>query len=111
MNEELQKRIAEYSKYTEGGKASESETKRRVTSIHELKEKMKKETETLKKLKQQIKEVQERQRDEREVSCRINCMQTNLLQEENAQKDVISYLLRIIHTSSMTLALMARLHK
>ncbi|XP_021340349.1 kinesin-like protein KIF21A [Mizuhopecten yessoensis] len=66
MNEELQKKIAEYSKWTETGKSSESETKKRVTAIHELKERLKKETDILKKLKQQIKDVQDKQREERE---------------------------------------------
>ncbi|XP_069129785.1 chromosome-associated kinesin KIF4B-like isoform X2 [Argopecten irradians] len=66
MNEDLQKRIAEYSKWTESGKSSESETKKRVTAIHELKEKLRKETDILKKLKQQLKDVQDKQREERE---------------------------------------------
>ncbi|XP_060080891.1 chromosome-associated kinesin KIF4B-like [Ylistrum balloti] len=68
MNEELQRKIAEYSKWTEtqSGKSSESETKKRVTAIHELKEKLRRETDILKKLKQQIKDVQDKQREERE---------------------------------------------
>lgn len=66
LNDDLQKRIAEYSKWTESGKPSESETKKKVTAIHELKEKLKRETEGLKQIKQQLIDIQEKQRAERE---------------------------------------------
>ena len=49
------------------GKKSESDTKKLVTAIHELKERQKKEAETLKKIKDQLRDVQERQQKEREV--------------------------------------------
>ena len=50
------------------GKANESETKQRVGAIHELKEKLKKETENLKSIKNKLREVQDRQKNEKEVS-------------------------------------------
>ena len=66
LNEELQRKIGEYSKLTQSGKSSESETKKKVTAVHELKEKLKKETEGLKRLKEQLQELTERQKNERE---------------------------------------------
>ncbi|XP_012936712.1 chromosome-associated kinesin KIF4A [Aplysia californica] len=66
MKEELQKKISEYAKFTESGKKSESETKSRVTAIHELKERLKKETEGLKQLKEQLFAVQQKQQQRRE---------------------------------------------
>ena len=49
------------------GRASESETKQKVTAIHELKEKLKKETEQVKETKNRLREVQDRLRGEKEV--------------------------------------------
>lgn len=66
LNEELQRKIGEYSKLTQSGKSSESETKKKVTAVHDLKEKLKKETEGLKRLKEQLQELTERQKNERE---------------------------------------------
>ncbi|GFR61522.1 kinesin-like protein [Elysia marginata] len=66
LREQLQIKIADYAKFTESGKKSDSETKTRVTAIHELKERLKKETETLKSLKEQLVDVQQRQHQERE---------------------------------------------
>jgi tRNA(Phe) wybutosine-synthesizing methylase Tyw3 len=55
------------------GKSSESETKKKVTAVHELKEKLKKETEGLKRLKEQLQELTERQKNEREVKLLRMC--------------------------------------
>ncbi|XP_041358432.1 chromosome-associated kinesin KIF4-like [Gigantopelta aegis] len=66
MKDDLQKRIAEYAKLTEKGKVSESDTKMKVNAIHDLKEKLKRESEALKQLKQQLKDVQDKQKNERE---------------------------------------------
>ncbi|RUS85476.1 hypothetical protein EGW08_006752 [Elysia chlorotica] len=66
LREQLQAKIADYAKFTESGKKSDSETKTRVTAIHELKERLKKETEMLKSLKAQLVDVQQRQQQERE---------------------------------------------
>ena len=49
------------------GKTSESENKSRVTAIHNLKEKLKQETEKLKQLKQQLSEIEQKQQLEKEV--------------------------------------------
>ena len=49
------------------GKSNEADTKKKVSAIHELKEKLKKDTEALKEIKRKLKEVQERQRREEEV--------------------------------------------
>jgi hypothetical protein len=49
------------------GKKSESETKKLVQAIHDLKERHKKETEGLMRIKEQLRHVQERQQREREV--------------------------------------------
>ena len=48
--------------------ASESETRSRIASIHELKERYKRESEALKEIKRRLKDVQERQRQEKEAS-------------------------------------------
>ncbi|XP_002734593.1 uncharacterized protein LOC100366509, partial [Saccoglossus kowalevskii] len=66
MKDNLQARIADYSKLAESGKASESETKTRVTAIHELKEKLKKESDSVKDVKRRLKELQEKHKRERE---------------------------------------------
>ncbi|XP_076117054.1 kinesin-II 85 kDa subunit-like [Mytilus galloprovincialis] len=66
LNEELQRKIGEYSKLTQSGKSSESETKKKVTAVHDLKEKLKKETDGLKRLKEQLQELTEKQKNERE---------------------------------------------
>ncbi|GFO11596.1 kinesin-like protein [Plakobranchus ocellatus] len=66
LREQLQAKIADYAKFTESGKKSDSETKTKVTAIHELKERLKKETEALKSLKEQLVDVQQRQQQERE---------------------------------------------
>lgn len=66
LKSDLQVKIAEYAKYTEKGKTSESENKSRVTAIHNLKEKLKQETEKLKQLKQQLSEIEQKQQLEKE---------------------------------------------
>ncbi|KAH3830071.1 chromosome-associated kinesin KIF4-like [Dreissena polymorpha] len=66
LKAELQQKIAEYSKFAEKGKASESENKSRVTAIHKLKEALKQETEKLKHLKHALVEVQEKQNMEKQ---------------------------------------------
>ncbi|KAK6173642.1 hypothetical protein SNE40_017056 [Patella caerulea] len=66
LKEELQKKITDYSKFIETGKKSESETKSRVNSIRDVKDKLKQETEKLKDIKQQLKTIQEKQQRERE---------------------------------------------
>ncbi|XP_025087513.1 chromosome-associated kinesin KIF4A-like isoform X3 [Pomacea canaliculata] len=65
LKEDLQKKIMDYTKYTES-KKSESETKKLVTAIHELKERLKRETEALRKIKDNLSLVQARQQQERE---------------------------------------------
>ena len=47
---------------------SESETKSAVASIHELKEKLRRETDALKDIKRRLKELQDRQRAERDAA-------------------------------------------
>ena len=49
------------------GKASESETKQRVSAIHDLKERLKRETDSLKDIKKRLKDVQDKQKTEKEV--------------------------------------------
>ncbi|KAK7485572.1 hypothetical protein BaRGS_00023147, partial [Batillaria attramentaria] len=66
LKEELQHKINDYTKFTESGKKSESETKKLVGAIHELKERQKRETEALKRIKEQLRAVQDRQQKERE---------------------------------------------
>jgi len=66
IKEDLQKKISDYAKFTESGKKSESETKSRVTGIHEQKEKLKKEIEGLKQLKEHLYDVQQKQQQQRE---------------------------------------------
>ncbi|KAK7096714.1 kinesin-2b-like [Littorina saxatilis] len=66
LKEELQRRINDYTKFTESGKKSESETKKLVTTIHDLKERVKRETEILKKIKETLRDVQDRQQKERQ---------------------------------------------
>ena len=51
------------------GKATEGETKSRVTAIHELKEQVKKESDNLKEVKRGLKDIQDRQKREKEVCC------------------------------------------
>ena len=48
------------------GKAKESETKPRVHAIHDLKEKLKRETDSLKDIKKRLRDVQDKQRSEKE---------------------------------------------
>ena len=50
------------------GKATDGETKVKVTLIHDLKERLKKNTEKLKELKQKLKQMQEKISAEKEVS-------------------------------------------
>nr|XP_058950704.1 kinesin-like protein unc-104 isoform X1 [Pocillopora verrucosa] len=66
LKDELQVKIADYSKMAESGKSNEDENKSRVASIHDLKEKLKSENDELKKIKHQLKEVQEKQKAEKE---------------------------------------------
>lgn len=66
LNEELQRKIADYSKYQDSGKLTDSETKKRVTAIHEIKEKLRKESEALKQIKSQLKDLAEKQKEERD---------------------------------------------
>ncbi|CAH1778263.1 unnamed protein product, partial [Owenia fusiformis] len=66
MKDDLQKRIADYSKLAESGKASDSETKTRVSAIHELKERLKRESEAVKDVKRRLKDVQEKQKAEKD---------------------------------------------
>ncbi|ELT92202.1 hypothetical protein CAPTEDRAFT_221227 [Capitella teleta] len=68
MKEDLQKRISEYSKLADSGKAGQSETKSRVSAIHEIKEKLKRETEILKDLKKKLKDIHDKQRTEKETA-------------------------------------------
>ena len=49
------------------GKASESDTKQRVSAIHDLKERLKRETDSLKDIKKRLKDVQDKQKTEKEV--------------------------------------------
>lgn len=74
MKEDLQRRIADYSQLADSGKATESETKAKVSAIHELKERLKRESDGIKELKKRLKEVQERQRTEREEARSQNSM-------------------------------------
>ncbi|XP_013384839.1 chromosome-associated kinesin KIF4 isoform X2 [Lingula anatina] len=74
MKEDLQKKIAEYSKMADSGKATDASTKAKVTAIHELKELLKSESERLKEIKQHLKEVTEKQRTEREDARSQNMM-------------------------------------
>ncbi|XP_072171230.1 kinesin-like protein KIF13A [Diadema setosum] len=66
LKEDLQAKIVEYTNMAESGKGSESETKARVNAIHEVKEMIKRESESLKNVKQRLKELQERQKREKE---------------------------------------------
>ncbi|XP_074651928.1 kinesin-like protein KIF13A [Tubulanus polymorphus] len=66
MKDDLQKKITDYSKLTESGKASEKETKQKVATIHELKEKLRNETEDIKLMKHRLREIQEKQRAEKD---------------------------------------------
>ena len=59
--------------YFLSGKVNESDTKKRVTAIHELKEKLKRETDVLKDLKKKLKDVQDKQKTEKEVLINITC--------------------------------------
>ncbi|XP_071087472.1 kinesin-II 95 kDa subunit-like [Haliotis cracherodii] len=68
LKEDLQKKITEFSKLTEKGKMSESDTKSRVNNIQTLKEKIKLETDAFRKLKQEMKVLQDKQTAEREGS-------------------------------------------
>lgn len=77
MKEDLQKQLAEYSKLTESGKTNEGETKKRVGAIHQLKEKLTKETEDLKSIKNRLREVQDSQKAEREISSGQTFMKGN----------------------------------
>lgn len=63
---DLQNKVAQYAKFAEKGKSSESENKALVTAVHGLKEKLRQETEKLKALKLQLADVQERQQLEKE---------------------------------------------
>ena len=63
LKAELSKKITEYSKMAESDKASESQIKSQVSSIHEKKGQLRQETERLEKLKQQLKSLQEKQRE------------------------------------------------
>ena len=56
------------------GKASESDTKQRVSAIHELKEKLKKDTEQLKDIKNRLKTIQDKQKAEKDVSSLVSCL-------------------------------------
>ncbi|KAL8593853.1 hypothetical protein ACOMHN_018065 [Nucella lapillus] len=78
LKDELQQKIKNYTKYTETGKQSESETKRLVTAIHDLKERQKRETESLKKIKDQLRAIQDKQQKEREsASAQITAIKGN----------------------------------
>ncbi|XP_078601503.1 kinesin-like protein KIF13A [Branchiostoma floridae x Branchiostoma japonicum] len=66
MKDDLQAKIADYTKMTEMGKAKEDETKARVGAIHDLKEHLKRETEAIKDIKKRLKDLQEKQRAEKE---------------------------------------------
>ena len=61
---------------TEKG-GSESETKSHVASIHELKEKLKRETDNLKEIKRRLKDLQDRQRQEKEASQGLTAVKGN----------------------------------
>jgi len=68
MKEDLAKKIGEYSKIAESGNAKESETKPRVQAIHELKAKIKAESDSMKDIKRRLREVQDKQRSEKETA-------------------------------------------
>lgn len=88
LNEELQKKIAEYSKYQDSGKLTDSETKKRVTAIHELKEKLKKESEVLKQIKSQLKDLAEKQKEERdEAKSQMSAMKGNTELRQQVEKE------------------------
>lgn len=88
LNEELQKKIGEYSKLTQSGKSSESETKKKVTAVHDLKEKMKKETEGLKRLKEQLQELTEKQKNERDnAKAQITSLKGNAELREKIERE------------------------
>ncbi|KAK3099844.1 hypothetical protein FSP39_010656 [Pinctada imbricata] len=88
LNTELQRKIAEYSKYTEAGKQSESETKKRVTSIQDVKDRLKKETEGLKQLKQQLKDVTDKQKQEREEArAQVTALKGNTELRQQVEKE------------------------
>ncbi|KAK2169048.1 hypothetical protein LSH36_12g02042 [Paralvinella palmiformis] len=77
MKEELQNKIADYSKLAESGKANEKETKKRVTAIHELKEKLKRDTEVLKSLKKKLKDIQDKLKEENDAAQGITVTKGN----------------------------------
>lgn len=54
------------------GKGSEDELKTMVSTIHNIKEKLKGENDELKKIKHKLKEIQEKQKAEKEVLSRKN---------------------------------------
>ncbi|XP_022091493.1 kinesin-like protein FLA10 [Acanthaster planci] len=78
LKDQLQLKIIDYTKMAESGKATEAETKARVTAIHELKEEVKKESENLKEVKRGLKELQDRQKREKEdMRSQHSDLQTN----------------------------------
>lgn len=88
LNEAVQRKIAEYSKYQDSGKLTDSETKKRVTAIHEIKEKLKKESEILKQIKSQLKDVAEKQKEERdEAKSQMSAMKGNTELRQQVEKE------------------------
>ncbi|XP_077984133.1 kinesin-like protein KIF1B [Glandiceps talaboti] len=92
MKENLQARIADYSKLAESGKASESDTKARVTAIHDLKEKLKRESDNVRDVKRRLKDLQDKQRREKEevrsqnADLRNNSELRRIIEEEERKK-------------------------
>ena len=75
------------------GKKSESETKKLVTAIHDLKERVKRETEMLKKIKEQLRDIQDRQQKERDVRtcfCVCVCFELMRAMEWSAMVQAVS---------------------
>ncbi|XP_062568662.1 chromosome-associated kinesin KIF4A-like [Saccostrea cucullata] len=88
LNEELQKKIAEYSKYQDSGKLTDSETKKRVTAIHEIKEKLRKESEGLKQIKSQLRDLAEKQKEERdEVNSQMSALKGSTELRQQVEKE------------------------
>ncbi|ESO85910.1 hypothetical protein LOTGIDRAFT_235687 [Lottia gigantea] len=78
LKEELQNKITEYSKFTESGQKSESETKSRVNAIKTLKDKLKEETEKIKRIKDELNVLLDKQQTERQnAQAQISALKGN----------------------------------
>ncbi|CAD5113599.1 DgyrCDS2760 [Dimorphilus gyrociliatus] len=59
LKNDLQMKVSEHSQYSESGKVNSNENKKKISIIHETKEKLKAESEALKDVKKRLKEVQD----------------------------------------------------